>query len=255
MQEFWANQSDNKFLWVPFLMAFGAALYFTCNAEPRIIFPWIFVIFFGAIALWRRAPILLRGGATFAFGFMYAMAFTHTFQTPQIAHPLRDVTVIGTVQNIDYTDDRARIFIRTAPNQITASSATIRVSTQLTNAAPEIGDTISATVNLYRPSPAYAPAAFDYARWSYFNNLTATGYIKDFKIITSGDGAHIAKLRNYLHTKTNSFLSDSLVLGYKNAVPRDDGPVWTAVGIGHVWSISGFHVTLVSGWLLSLIHI
>lgn len=252
MRQLWNNQFENLFLWVPFLMAFGAAMYFTCNAEPKIVFPWIFVIIFGAIVLWRRVPILLRGTTVFAFGFMYAMAFTHTFQTPQIAHPLRDATVIGTVQNIDYTDNRARIFIRTAPNQITTSSATIRVSTQLTNPTPKIGDTVSATVNLYRPSPAYAPNTFDYARWAYFNHLTATGYIKDFKIITSDDGAHIAKLRNYLHTKTNSFLSDSLVLGYKNAVPRDDGPVWTAVGIGHVWSISGFHVTLVSGWLFAI---
>lgn len=252
MQKFWNNQSDNLFLWLPFLLAFGAALYFTRITEPNIIFPWIFVILFGALAMIRRVPLLLRAVFVFAFGFVYAMAFTHTFSTPQISRPLRDVVVVGDVKDLDYTDNRARIFIRVAPGQITERAATVRVSTSPDGDIPKIGDTVRATVNLYRPSPAYGPASFDYARWSYFNGLTATGYIKDFQILAHNGGGNIAKLRDYLHSRANSFLGDSLVMGYKNAVPRDDRSVWTAVGIGHVWSISGFHVTLVSGWLFAI---
>ena len=61
-------------------------------------------------------------------------------------------------------------------------------------------------------------------------------------------------MRNFIHRRANSFLVDSLVLGYKNAVPADDNPIWTATGIGHVWSISGFHMTLVGGWIFLIFY-
>ncbi len=63
---------------------------------------------------------------------------------------------------------------------------------------------------------------------------------------------NINSVRDTLHKNANSFLVDSLVLGYKNAVPKNDSKIWTASGIGHVWSISGFHMTLVGGWLFAI---
>ena len=36
MKELWQNQHGNLFLWVPFLMAFGAGLYFNLDTEPNL---------------------------------------------------------------------------------------------------------------------------------------------------------------------------------------------------------------------------
>jgi competence protein ComEC len=58
-----------------------------------------------------------------------------------------------------------------------------------------------------------------------------------------------------MHKKSDSFLSDTLILGYKSAITESDKEIWTETGVGHIWSISGFHMTLVGGWLFALFYL
>lgn len=227
-------------------MAFGAALYFVLPYEPIIPYVYILTVTLLIITFWKRVPIILRAISVFLFGFMYACAYTHLIDTPQINTILRDKNITGNVYNIDVTNNKSRIYLKTTDNM------RIRVSTSDDINALNIGDDINATATLFRPTGAYAPATFDYARWAYFNRLSATGYISDYKIINSSTNININSIRDNLHNTAKSFLVDTLVLGYKNAVPENDKKIWTATGIGHVWSISGFHMTLVGGWLFAV---
>lgn len=253
MREFLENQFQNMFLWVPFIMLFGAALYFTLPFEPSLICPAILAIVFMAIAFIRRTGVVVRALALFAFGFCYAAAFTNFIATPpQITKTMRNLEIIGTVQNLDYTPDKTRIYIDAENiNPDSTKRMLIRVSAGDDIMVPHIGDKVRATVTLFRPGGADAPGAFDYARWAYFNRLTATGYITNCTILEPGHGG-INAMRDFIHRASNSFLVDSLVLGYKNAVSETDASIWTANGIAHVWSISGFHMTLVSGWMFAI---
>ena len=255
MKELWQNQSGRFFLWAPFLMAFGAALYFNISFEPNLLL-CVILGTIAAILIFLNTPKAIKGILLFCFGFCYATAFTNFINTPQIPHNLRNINIIGTVENIDFTTDKSRIYIKTLAENINAGEgdAIIRLSANNSITPPNIGDKISANVGLFRPNPADAPESFDYARWAYFNHLTATGYLTDYSVISSGAENNISALRNYLHKKSKSFLADTLVLGYKNAVPKSDGDIWTATGVGHVWSISGFHITLVSGWLFAIFY-
>jgi len=256
MQKLLENQLCNLFLWVPFLMAFGAGIYFAFPTEPKIIFPFAFAMFSLIGAFVKRVPILLRGALLILFGFFYAAAFTNFIATPQMKRDIRNTTITGHVIKIDYTDSKSRIYMRVNSADIGAGNKTaiIRVSANDIT-MPNVGDTVAATVNLFRPSMPSAPGTFDYARWAYFNKISATGYITDLRITAHATDGSINALRDYMHKRADSFLADSLVLGYKNAVPGDDGKIWTATGIGHVWSISGFHMTLVSGWLFGLFYL
>lgn len=227
-------------------MAFGAALYFTLPYEPNIPYPFILAGALFAIMIWKRVPITLRAIAIFMFGFMYACAYTQLIDTPQIKSTLRDANIVGNVYKIDFANDKSRVYIKTDDGM------RIRVSIGENIPTPNVGDDISATITLFRPAGAYAPATFDYARWAYFNGLSATGYISEYQTVKSSNGFSINSLRDVLHNRSKSFLVDSLVLGYKNAVPENDNKLWTATGIGHVWSISGFHMTLVGGWLFAI---
>ena len=227
-------------------MAFGAALYFSLSYEPIIPYAIILSGALFAIMIWSRVPYILRAVATFMFGFVYACAYTHAIDTPQINSTMRDTNIVGNVYKIDFANDKSRIYINTDDGMH------VRVSLGENLGAPNVGDKISATATLFRPAAAYAPATFDYARWAYFNGIGATGYISDYRIITPTDNTSINSIRDALHRRSDSFLVDSLVLGYKNAVPKDDGKIWTATGIGHVWSISGFHMTLVGGWIFAI---
>ncbi len=253
MQRFIENQSQNIFLWTPFLVAMGCALYFSLDSEPsKFVIGALCAAFIAELFL--RKHIVARAAALFTFGALYAAAYTHILATPQITRDIRDRTIIGVVKNIDYTDSKTRLSIQIDGKYIDTTGAPI-VRVSISDAGTiNIGDTVRAVVNLYRPNAPYADGAFNYARWAYFNHLTATGYIKDYEIVSHDPPHNMNTVRDAIHNKSNSFLVDSLVLGYKNAVPRDDSPIWTSTGVGHVWSISGFHMTLVGGWLFALFY-
>ena len=253
MKEWFRTQYQNAFLWVPFIMAFGAATYFACTNTTCAITGLIAIcaIAMGAVL---RNKYILRAGGLFLFGMAYAAIYTNAIATPQIRNPLRNLEITGRVENIDYTPDKMRLFISVPAQQIRSKSsknATIRLNIA-DDADIHIGDTINATANIFPPSSAMAPETFDYARFAYFSGLSATGFISDYKIIAQSDGGGFGAVRNYLHMRADSMLADALVLGYKNAIPREEHEIWTSAGIGHVWSISGFHMTLVSGWLFAI---
>ena len=256
MRDWLDNQYQNLFLYVPFLLAGGAALYFTLSNEPGMILAYIGLLISSGAIFIKRVPNVLRAMLIFIFGFCYACVFTDLIDTPKLRYNKHNLTVVGTVQNIDYTDEKSRIYLSVSADDIGAGdgTSTVRVSIDKDSAPPNIGDIISANIGLFKPSVAYAPETFDYARWAYFNGLSATGYISDFQVIKSGGTGGVNSMRNFIHGRANSFLVDSLVLGYKNAVPADDNPIWTATGIGHVWSISGFHMTLVGGWIFLIFY-
>lgn len=256
MRDWLDNQYQNLFLYVPFLLAFGAALYFTMPFEPHLIFAYVILLVAVVAIFVHRVPNWGRAVMIFIFGFAYACVFTDFIDTPKLKHNKHNLEIVGTVQNIDFTDTKARLYLSVPAQDINAGDgrAIVRVSVANDIKIPQIDDKIRANIGLFRPASAYAPETFDYARWAYFNGLTASGYMKDFQIIKSNSGHNIDELRNYIHGRADSFLVDSLILGYKNAVPADDGPIWTATGIGHVWSISGFHMTLVGGWIFLMFY-
>ena len=253
MKDWGKYQRENLFWFTPFLMAFGAALYFTMLDEPHIIgLPIITIILFAALFI-NRIPMAIRGALLFMFGFCYAALYSGLNDTPKMKYDLRDHNINGVVNNVDYMPDGARLYLSVPARDIRAGDgmANVRISIDNTVPVPDVGDTVSATVGLFGMSPAPAPESFDWARHAYFNNLTATGYATDLKIIKQADDIN---LRTFIHNKSNSFLVDSLVLGYKNMVPESDDAIWTAAGVGHIWSISGFHMTLLGGWLFIIFY-
>lgn len=256
MRDWINNQYQNLFLYVPFLMAGGGALYFTSEYEPSFTGTFLFMLLCGGLIFIKRVPIILRAVCIFVFSFCYACVFTNLIDTPKLTRDLHNYNVVGTVKSIDYTNDKSRIYLSVNAADINAGNgnATIRVSVSDGVALPNISDVVRANIGLFKPAPAYAPETFDYARWAYFNKLTATGYTDKIEILDSKNSYRIGRLRNMLHNRSNSFLADTLVLGYKGAIPKSDTTIWTATGIGHVWSISGFHMTLVGGWLFLIFY-
>ncbi len=255
MKEFLDNQYKNLFLWVPFIMAFGAALYFSVGAEPNFRFPIIIAGLLCGI-IYRYKNVFIRAIALFAFGFFYAMSFTHFIDTPQIKDSFGFVPISATVRDIDFTPDSTRVLLSVPAKQIDSDlpdkNLNIRVSIKDGDIIPDIGDTITGDAMLFHPSAKYTPASFDFARWAYFNKISATGFFQNYEIKkqkSSGD------LRTFIHNKSDSVLTDALVLGYKKVLPENDSDIWKSVGIGHVWSISGFHMTLIGGWLFALFYL
>ncbi len=247
MKKFLSNQHQNVFLWSPILLAFGIALYFSISTEPSILTVILsFIIGICGIVALRRFPIiaLLMCIAT---GFGYAGIYTHMKNVPQISHDIHGIEITGTVTEIENTSDKTRIYLNTE------KYGTVRVSGASTDNI-KIGDIISGNGGLFKPKPADIPNGFDFARHSYFNNITAIGYIKDIKIIYTPEYA-VYSLRTKIKNAAKSFLTDTLLLGYKNSLPNAHRAIWNTNGIAHMWSISGYHMTLISGWLFIIFYI
>ena len=256
MKEILDNQYKNIFLWIPLVIAFGAALYFSIGVEPNFNFPIVISILLVAI-FFRYKQIFLRLICLFLFGFFYAMSFTHIIDTPQIRDSFGDIEISGTIKDIDYTTNKTRLIIKIPPEQINTQTnqkyTNVRISLMDAPTTINIGDKIAGNAVLFHPSAKYAPASFDFARWAYFEKISGTGFFKDYEIIKQNTSHK--NIRTYIHNKSDSFLTDSLVLGYKKTIPENESNIWKSVGIGHVWSISGFHMTLVGGWLFLFFYL
>ena len=254
MQDWLRHQFQNAFLWTPILLSFGAAMYFACpDTVCTVAGGFAAAIFIGAIVARRKIPA--RAAGAFLFGFLYAVAFTYIVDTPRLTRPLRDVEISGTVVGLDYAPPVVRAYIRIPAQTLNRNAhrdAIVRANIPA-DTTVAVGDKIVANAFLYPPQPASAPETFDYARWAYFNRLSATGAISKIHSVTDGASAHtMADIRARLHNAADSMLVDTLVLGHKSALAKSDRDIWTAAGIAHIWSISGFHITLVGGWLFAI---
>ncbi len=231
-----------------FAFCTGIAIYFALPFEPAITLPLLIAILCAAnFVMFRKksiAPVF-----AFLFGFFYCAAFVRIIDIPELTTPKRDIEISGVVKNIDYMPDKARVFIRDMDN-----GAIYRLSIKMDNTIPSIGDEISATATLIPPSPADTPNGFDAAEWAYFDGITATGYISELKINNNIKPSGIKTFRDYLHNRQDSKLFDTLVLGYKHTLTDTETNAWKAAGVSHVFSISGFHMTLVGGWLFALFY-
>ncbi len=257
MKEILENQYKNIFLWSPFVMAFGMALYFSLDKEPNFNFPYIIALLLCGV-IYKFRNIFIRAFAIFWFGFFYAMSFTLFTATPQINNSFGAVNISGTIKDIDYRNDATRIFLDIPISQInqkdeTNKHANIRISLKDIDTPISIGDTISGNAIIFRPTSKFAPDSFNFARWAYFTKISGTGFFNNYEINPSNNNHN--NYRTYIHNKSKSVLTDALVLGYKNAISKDESNIWKSIGMGHIWSISGFHMTLVGGWLFFLFYL
>lgn len=255
MKEFLENQYKNLFLWAPFVIAFGGATYFSLGTEPNFHFPLLITIL-SALIIYKKQNIFMRAIMLFVFGFFYSMSFTQFVNTPQLKHNDTVLKIDGTVSDIDFTTKSKHIFIKIPANQIDYhfspdKMATVRISIK-DDSDINIGDKISGDAKIYHPSPKFAPESFDFARWAYFNKISGTGFMINYEITKTIAPLNI---RTFIHNKVKSNLTDALVLGYKKSVPEKESEIWKSVGLGHIWSISGFHMTLIGGWLFAFFYL
>ncbi|MCR4917495.1 MAG: ComEC family competence protein [Alphaproteobacteria bacterium] len=221
--------------------------YFTLNFEPSLFAVVMFSVIGLVGILFSKKFMFICMLLCAVFGFGYSGTYSHIKNTMMLSHDLHNAELSGRIHELEHTDDKLRIFIDTEKYGL------VRVSTK-SDIRLKIGDKITGTGGLFKLAPAYTPETFDFARWGYFNNITATGYINDIKIIENNKHDGLNNIRWDIHKKANSFLTDALVLGYQKTLPQKHREIWTQNGVAHIWSISGYHMTLLAGWLFAVFY-
>ena len=195
----------------------------------------------------------------------------------------RDVQLVGVIAGLPQTYERSVRFEFDVERVITPD-AIVPSHIALTwwgnpakdgqrGTQPEIrpGERWQLTVRLRRPRGSANPHGFDYEAWLFERDLRATGTVRPR---SSGGGNRridamvhrpaywIEATRERLRARILQALPDmpyagvlaALAIGDQRAIPADQWQTFTRTGMNHLMSISGLHITMVSGLIFALAY-
>lgn len=118
--------------------------------------------------------------------------------------------------------------------------------------------------SIYHPGGAENPGGFDFRMWLLQQRVTLGAYgMNDLTCSASPEGAAglLAALRHRLTARMMLVLGDeaggyaaAMLLGVKTLVPGEDQDAFYALGIGHILTVSGYHVGVLYGLLMALLR-
>ena len=224
-----------------------------------------------ALAAWRRALVV---PAAFAAGFLWAAGAAHLRLADRLAPELegKDVEVAGVVSGLPAAAERGLRF------EFEPESSTARLPGRVLlfwyedlagEPPPELqpGERWLLTLRLKRPHGPLNPHGFDYEAWLTERGIGATGYVRAPQSARRLGARNsfvdrIAQARAAVRVRFHAVLGatpaagilSALAVGEQRAIANEEWRLFSRTGVTHLMSISGLHVTLVSGlaaWLAS----
>ena len=243
---------------------------------------WVWLLPLCVLLAWRFPRLIPLW--TFIGGFLWASAFAHLRMGDWLAPQLegRDVDVVGVVSSLPARMERGVRFefeVEAAPNgerlprKILLSWYRSPVFSEEQPALLERelhpGERWLLTVRLRRPHGSVNPHGFDYEAWLLERGIGATGYVRQKgaqKLLGFRNNVfdHVEKAREAVRERFEKHLGATpaagiliaLAVGDQRAIPAEEWRLFSRTGVTHLMSISGLHVTLVSGlaaWLVAFL--
>jgi competence protein ComEC len=218
-----------------------------------------------------------------AGGFFWAAAFAQWRLADALPHEWegRDIQLVGVVaelpqaseSGVRFAFDVEQVLTRDAVVPERISLAWYKEGGRSTSdeaAAPQInaGERWQLTARLKRPHGTLNPHGFDFEQWALERNIRASGYVRKGDENLRLDGMvnrpayQVERLREEIRERFLAILPDhayagilvALAVGDQRAIPREQWQILTRTGVNHLMSISGLHVTMVSGLIFSLVY-
>ncbi|WP_315711617.1 MULTISPECIES: ComEC/Rec2 family competence protein [unclassified Bradyrhizobium] len=254
--------------WVPVAFGVGIALYFTADHEPVLWIAATTAALLGIVAIMMRRhrlfPVAVMIVAA-ACGFAAATVKTARVAHPVLARPLYSVALSGFVEARDIRERSDRIVLRVTSMESPRNAVTIaRVRLAVRKgAAPEVGSFVQLKARLLPPMAPVRPGSYDFARDMFFQGIGASGFVMG-AITTAtppqaagfglGYAAAMQGLRDAIDARIRGRLSGderaiatALLTGRRDAITPDVNDAMFVSGLGHVLSISGYHMAVVAG--------
>jgi competence protein ComEC len=234
----------------------------------------------GAFA--RGARVVLIKLACLVAGFAWAAGMAHWRLADSLPPEWegRDIELAGVVatlpqateSNVRFEFDVERMITPEAivPAHIVLSwwGSSTRDGKPATLPDLEPGQRWQLTVRLRRPRGTANPHGFDYEAWLLERNLRATGYVRarpgnlQLTRMVHEPKYWVERVRSLVRARIQAALRDAsyggviaaLAVGDQRAIPPDQWQTFTRTGVNHLMSISGLHVTMVSGLVFALVY-
>ena len=130
------------------------------------------------------------------------------------------------------------------------------------------GERWQLTTRLKRPHGTINPHGFDFEQWALEHNLRASGYVRKsdrnirLEEMVDRPSYRVERLRQEIRERFLDILAGNdyagilvaLAVGDQRAIPPEQWQILTRTGVNHLMSISGLHVTMVSGLIFSLVY-
>src|SRR5574341_167164 len=256
--------------------ALGAALLQLQAALPSLW--WLVLLPVCGAAIWRWP----RLAAPFALcvGFLWAAAMAHWRIGDWLAPELggRDIDVVGVVSSLPALSDRAVRFefdvessAERLPKKLLLAwhrNLSTEEGAALLTQSVHPGERWLFTVRLRRPHGLVNPYGFDYEAWLLERGVGATGYVRQkgsqkllgrrnspFDWIEEARETVRDRFQAELGATPAAGILAALAVGDQRAISSEEWRLFNRTGVTHLMSISGLHVTLVSGlaaWLVAL---
>src|SRR6185437_7681476 len=254
--------------WVPIAFGTGIALYFAADHEPVLPVAAATAAILGVVAfLLRRAklfPVAVMV-ASVAAGFA-----TATFRTAHIAHevlarPAYSVSVSGFVEARDIRERTDRFVLRVTQIEgprLQTRLERVRLSVRK-GMAPDVGSFVEMKARLQPPLAPLRPGSYDFSRDLFFQGIGASGFvtgsIKAREPPVEGGlslryAAWMQDLRDTIDARIRTTLdgdkraiATALLTGRRDAITTPVNDAMFISGLGHVLSISGYHMAVVAG--------
>lgn len=212
--------------------------------------------------------------AALAGGFFWAAACAQLRMADWLAPELegRDLEVIGTVSSLPAIGERSVRF----EFEVESTAGGERLPRKLLlswyrsalfDPDPHPGERWLLTLRLRRPHGNVNPQGFDYEAWLLERGIGATGYVRSrgeqkrlgtrnsvFDRIEQAREAVRERFAAHLGATPAAGILAALAVGDQRAIAAEEWQLFSRTGVTHLMSISGLHVTLVSGlaaWLVA----
>jgi competence protein ComEC len=254
--------------WVPVAFGTGIALYFAADREPVLPVAMAVAVVLCVVAVVLRRQKFFPAAvmiAAVAAGFAVA-----TWKTARVAHgvlarPMFSVSLTGFVETRDIRERTDRFVLRV----VTMESARgmtklerVRLSVKK-GTAPAVGSFVELKARLLPPLGPVRPGSYDFSRDMFFAGIGASGFVMG-AIRTAeppeagGLGlryfAFMQGLRDAIDARIGTTLegdkraiATALLTGRRDAISPPVNDAMFISGLGHVLSISGYHMAVVAG--------
>jgi len=254
--------------WVPVAFGTGIAFYFAADHEPVLAVAAVLAIGLCLAALLLRRykvfPVVVMLAAA-AAGFAVATWKTARIAHPVLAKPIYSVALTGFVETRDIRERTDRFVLRVVSmesprNQIKLERVRLSVKK---GTAPAVGSFVELKARLLPPMSPSRPGSYDFGRDMFFQRIGASGFVMgSIKAAEPPDNGGLglrysafmqglrdaidARIRNVLEGDKRA-IATALLTGRRDAISEPVNDAMFISGLGHVLSISGYHMAVVAG--------
>ena len=265
-----------------FAVAYGAGvvLYFTAEREPALWAAAIPTAVFALAALLLRRQIVPQNFALsvialglfgVALGFAVATLKTSLINHTVLRFPASGVTVAGFVELREESQHTDRFVLRVERidgGRIEQAPQRVRLSVKR-GMAPAPGSFVEVKASLDPPLQPLEPGSYDFARDIFFQGIGASGFVRGAIKVTAAPtqgffqraDAVVQRLRDAIDARIRAVLPGDdgaiaamLIDGRRDAIAPNVYDALFISGIGHVLSISGYHMAVVAGAIFFIVR-